>query len=197
MAQGLNPKQSAFVRAYLLDPNATRAAIAAGYSPKTAAQQGSVLLRHLKVSRAIQTAMDARAKRQEVSADDVLHELKLLAFADIGRVFHQETGDMLPVVDMPEEARRTIAGIEADAIWDRDEYGNKTQIGVTRKIKFWDKLGALTALGKHLKLFTDKVEHSGGVSVSFNFERAAPKAGPQGGTRTLPTGSARAEDDHA
>lgn len=68
----MTPKQEAFVREYLIDLNATRAAIAAGYSEKTAEQQGYQLLQHPSVSLAVKEAMAARAQRTEITADFVL-----------------------------------------------------------------------------------------------------------------------------
>ena len=71
----LTPKQSDFVKQYLVDLNATQAAIRAGYSPKTANQQGSRLLAHVKVQRAIITAKKKRSVRVGVDVDWVLMRL--------------------------------------------------------------------------------------------------------------------------
>ena len=73
--QKLSPKQEQFAREYLLDLNATQAAIRAGYSPKTAYSMGQRLLKNVEIQSAVQCAMDERSKRTEVDADYVLTNL--------------------------------------------------------------------------------------------------------------------------
>lgn len=71
----LNARQEAFVREYLVDLNATQAAIRAGYSERTAYSQGQRLLKHVEVAAAIQAAQAARAERTEVTQDWVITRL--------------------------------------------------------------------------------------------------------------------------
>lgn len=75
----MTPKQAAFVREYLVDLNATQAAIRAGYSPKTAKVQGSRLLTKADVAAAVETGRAQRAERVEVKADDVLRDITRIA----------------------------------------------------------------------------------------------------------------------
>lgn len=153
----MTPNQARFVEEYLLDLNATQAAIRAGYSAKTALQQGPRLLGNAGVKAAIQKALAARAKRVEVKADDVLRELLRIATTDISEAYDDE-GNLKKLKDIPVDLRRAISGVEVDEIW--DGYGeDRTQTGETKKLKLWDKTRALEMLGKHLKLLTDKVEH--------------------------------------
>ncbi|WP_213469940.1 terminase small subunit, partial [Paenibacillus dendritiformis] len=79
----LTAKQKAFVQEYLIDLNATQAAIRAGYSAKTARKIGQENLTKPDIQKAIQEAMDARAKRTEITADRVLQELAKIGFANI------------------------------------------------------------------------------------------------------------------
>lgn len=75
--QTLTPKQAAFVREYLIDLNATQAAIRAGYSAKSAEVIGHQLLKETKhVAAATQAAMNKRAIKVEVSAEYVLNGIK-------------------------------------------------------------------------------------------------------------------------
>lgn len=74
----LTPKQQAFVQEYILDFNATQAAIRAGYSKKTASSQGERLLRNVEVSKALQNAQEERAKKLERTAEDVLKDIRSL-----------------------------------------------------------------------------------------------------------------------
>jgi len=72
----LTPKQSVFVQEYLIDLNATQAAIRAGYSKKTAMEQGCRLFSNVKVKEAIQAGMDKRAERTDITADYVLGTIR-------------------------------------------------------------------------------------------------------------------------
>lgn len=72
----LSPKQSAFVREYLVDLNASHAAQRAGYSKKTARSIGWELLRKPEVAEAMREAMSTRAERTEITADWVLRRLR-------------------------------------------------------------------------------------------------------------------------
>ena len=82
MAATLTPRQQAFVREYLVDLNATQAATRAGYSARTANEQGARLLAHVSVRSAVDKAMQKRAQRVEATADEVLRDLWAIAKAD-------------------------------------------------------------------------------------------------------------------
>lgn len=160
----LNPKQIAFVQAYLVDQNATQAAISAGYSKKTAHSQGPRLLEHVGIKKAIQEEFDKRAVRVQVTADDVLRELKRLAFVDFSKAYDSK-GELLPVNKMPEDVRRAIAGIDLVS-----RRGIKT-----KKVKFYDKAKSLEMLGRHLKLFTDVKEVTGKDGKPIQHEHSGPQ----------------------
>lgn len=145
-------KQKLFVKEYLIDLNATQAALRAGYSPKTAKEQGARLLSNVNVQAAIQEAMSKRERRTEIKADRVLQELAAVGFAqavDVVRVVRRETNDGrtyqdVEIVDtdqVPADSRTAIAGIK---------YG---KYGI--EIKMHDKIRALEMLGRHLGLFDD------------------------------------------
>ena len=137
----MTPKQEAFVREYLIDLNATQAAIRAGYSAKTAGQQGERLLKNVEIAADIQAAMDRRAERTEITADYVLSGIQEIAERCLQRA---------PVMVGRGEDRAQMVDDEGRHVWTFDSSGaNK----------------AFENLGKHLKLFTDKVEHSGGFKV--------------------------------
>ena len=72
----LTPKQARFVEEYLLDLNATQAAIRAGYSKKTANEQGAQLLAKLSIRQAVAEAQAIRSKRTEITQDEVIQGLK-------------------------------------------------------------------------------------------------------------------------
>ena len=79
-------KQRFFVQEYLVDSNATQAAIRAGYSEKTAMEQGYQLLQKTSVQNAIQEAMKTRELRTEITVDRVLQELWAIATADANEI---------------------------------------------------------------------------------------------------------------
>lgn len=84
----LNAKQRRFLDEYLIDLNATQAAIRAGYSAKTASSQGERLLRNVEVQALLTERMKAREKRTEITQDKVLAELAKIGFADIRRALN-------------------------------------------------------------------------------------------------------------
>jgi phage terminase small subunit len=153
---GLTDRQSVFVSEYLVDLNAKQAAIRAGYSLKYAKLQACQLLRHPKVSEEIQKAMDKRAKRTEITADRVLQELAAIAFSDI-RKLYGEDGKLLPPHLLPDDIAPVLAAVKVvSERFVNDEENPYHERTVEAKV--WDKLKSLELLGKHLKLFTDKVE---------------------------------------
>jgi phage terminase small subunit len=167
--KALTPKQAAFVREYLIDLNATQAAIRAGYSPKTSEEQGYQLLRKTSVKAEIQAAMDKRAAKTEVNSDRVLNEITKLAFADIRKVF-DESGNLLPVHMLPDEIAASISSIEV--VTSKIPGSDPVEVEHTAKIKFWDKRGSLEMLGRHLKLFTDKIEVDVTASLADRIKEA-------------------------
>lgn len=155
----MNAKQARFCAEYLVDLNATQAAIRAGYSAKTAHAQGHRLLRDAEVQTRLDELRTRRAERVEVKADDVLRELLHLSTVDIGAAF-AEDGTPLPLKDIPEKVRRALSGVEVTT-----KLADDGRVATVTKLRFWDKTKGLELLGKHLKLFTEKVEHSGQVTL--------------------------------
>lgn len=169
----LTPKQKRFVGEYLVDLNGTQAAIRAGYSVKGASVQASLLLANPKVAELISEATRLRAEKVGVKAEDVLRELLRIGLADIGKAFNSE-GGLLPFHEMPEDVRRSISGVDVDELWGSDG-DSRIQIGTTKKVRFWDKTRGLEMLGKHLKLFTDKLDLAGGVNLDIHIGRTVRK----------------------
>lgn len=149
----LTAKQRLFVQEYLVDLNATQAAIRAGYSAKTAEQQGSRLLQHPNVKAAIEEAMAARVKRIEVTANSVVAELARIGFADIRRMF-SPNGSLLPIQDLDDDTAAAIASIEV--VTRKVPGGEEAEVEHVAKVKVWDKRAALVDLGKHLGVFKDQ-----------------------------------------
>ncbi len=151
----LTPKQQRFVDHYLVDLNATKAALAAGYSEKTAKSAASRLLTNVNVRAEIDQRNATLATQLEVTRDRVINEIARIAFGDItdvikwGRIkvaVSEATEipeavydiDLVPSDELSEDATRAIAEIR------------RTRDGVT--VKMHNKLAALEALTKHLGL---------------------------------------------
>ncbi len=160
----LTAKQEAFCQEYMVDLNATQAAIRAGYSEETAHQQSSRLLSIVKVQGRINALKEGRSERTQITADLILRELLQLATVDLGKAF-DATGTILPLNEMPVEIRKAISSIEVNELFDNGQGEQKSVIGFTKKIRFWDKPKCLELLGKHLKLFTEVVEHQGKIQL--------------------------------
>ena len=150
----LTAKQQMFVKEYLVDLNATQAAIRAGYSAKTAEWIGPQLLGKTHVATAIQAAMDERSARVEITADRVLQEIAKLAFSNL-QDFYNENGALKEIHELPRDVAAALSSVKV----------NLTEACAVQEVKLHDKKGSLELLGKHLILFTDKtkVEHSGTI----------------------------------
>lgn len=149
MAGKLTKRQQLFIDEYLIDLNATQAAIRAGYSAKTADQQGSRMLANVKVQQAVAKAMAARSKRTGVNQDRVVLELAKLAFVKMtdlvdshGRIRDDATDDDLACIESVK-----YKSSESD-----------TWSSVEREVKISSKLKALELLGKHLGMWNDKLD---------------------------------------
>lgn len=172
-----------FAREYLVDLNGKRAAIAAGYSKRSAEVTASRLLRKPRVQRLIRKLMKRRAEKLDLTGERVLKELARLAFAnmtdyidigpdgsarvDFSRV-DRDKGAAIQEVDIDEYSERT----------GNRKRGKPTFETVKRvKFKLADKGQNLERLGRHLKLFTDKLEVAGLESLAERIRKARKAAG--------------------
>lgn len=155
----LTPKQALFVREYLVDLNASAAYLRAGYNTGNANVLGPRLLANAGIQGAVQEAYQKRAVKVDLTAEQVLREIKTAAFLDPLELFASD-GTMLPLRDIPEHARRAISGIEVEEIFD-GQGKDRVWVGRLRKIKLVSKEGTLTLAGRHLGMFTDKTELTG------------------------------------
>jgi len=155
----LTPKQQRFVLEYLKDLNASAAYRRAGYKTGNADVTGPRLLGNVRVQAEISKRLAARSEKVELTAEQVLRELKTAAFLDPIELFAKD-GTLLPLDQMPEAARRAIAGLEVEEIFEGSGK-DRVWIGRLRKIKLVSKEGTLTLAGRHLGMFRDKVELTG------------------------------------
>lgn len=146
----LNDKQEIFCEEYAASLNATKAAIKAGYSEKTAYSQGHDLLKNPEIRERIQTFLDIRMEQTRVTQERVVRELARIAFGDPRDVM--EWGwlgaELKNSADLTPDQAAMVAGVVE----------KRSKGGVTLEVKFHDKLAALEKLGKYLNMFVDKSE---------------------------------------
>jgi len=155
----MTPKEAIFYGEYIKDGNATRAAIAAGFPEPSAHVAGTRLLKRPKIAAAIDAWRSRQCERMEITAERVLQELARLAIYDPGNLYDKD-GNQIPVHKLDDVTRAAIAGVE-----DETTAGPGWVTTRKQKIKFADKGQNLERLGKYFKLFTDKHEHSGKVTL--------------------------------
>lgn len=135
----LTIKQETFVAEYLVDLNATQAAIRAGYSAKTANEQGSRLLANVSVQKLIQERMDKRSERTEITADYVLKTIQdTIERCSQAKPVFDKSGNPVLIVNEKEQTIVPMYAFDPSSV-----------------------LRGAELLGKHLKLFTDKTEVTG------------------------------------
>lgn len=167
----LTPKQQLFADEYLIDLNATQAAIRAGYSPKTADVKGSQLLGIVKVRSYIDKAMAERSRRTGITQDRVLQELARIAFVKVTDLVDPETAEI--VQGASDDDLAVIQGIKVKESW--SEKGSSRE----REVKIADKGKALEQLGRHLGMFNDKLEVNANVSTD-KFDDIVSQLGGEG-----------------
>lgn len=157
----LTDKQARFVDEYMVDLNATQAAIRAGYSAKTAADIGRQLLRKTPVAVAIAERQRALSERTGVTAERVIEELAKIGFANmLDYMRSNPNGD--PYLDFSQITREQAAALAEVTVEDfKDGRGEDARDVRRVKFKLHDKRAALVDLGKHLGLFKEKVEVTG------------------------------------
>lgn len=169
----LTPKQIRFVDEYLVDFNATQAAIRAGYKAKTAHVIGAENLRKPKIAEEIARRQKDLQKRTEVSQDRVVKELARIAFANIADYLHVETQTRTKD-DGTEVTYQTVMFNETQEL----SADQRAALAVVKQsvngfeLKLHDKIKALELLGRHIGMFNDKLSLSGtdGGPLTFRWE---------------------------
>jgi len=153
---GLSPKQEQFCCEYLVDLNATQAAIRSGYSQKTANEQGSRLLANVSVAARIAELREQQSQRLEINADRVLKEWAKVAFSNLMDYFEVKP-DGTAVIDLGELTDDQAAALQEITIDEYTEGTGKVARKVKKiRIKLGDKKGALDSIAKHLGMFVSK-----------------------------------------
>lgn len=166
----LTAKQKRFCDEYLIDLNATQAAIRAGYSEKTAYRTGADNLRKPQIEEYIAKRQKELSRSTEITQERVIKELALIAFSNNADYAHVVEKKMKAEVDgalvdvLDEDGKpvmyRTVEPVLTEELTEEQ----KRALAVIKKgregleVKSCDKVKALELLGKHLGIFTDKIE---------------------------------------
>ena len=167
----LTGKQKRFVEEYLIELNATQAAIRAGYSPNTAKDIGCENLAKPNIRACIDKEIAERSKRTGINQDRVIRELARLAFVNANDVIDMEEATLKD--GATEDDTAAIASVKVKTI------PTKEGEGIEREIKLTDKLKALELLGKHLGMFKDKVEIDATVKSTAKLDSILSQLGDE------------------
>lgn len=164
MKKLLTPKQKRFVAEYLVDLNATRAAERAGYSHKTARQQGSRLLINVDIAAAVSAGQAKQLGKASLTAVRVLDELSRLALVDM-RGFWDECGNLKPIHELSPDQGACLAGVEVIRRKNGEDWDD------VHKIKLWDKPRSLEILARHFGLVKATVDVPGLQELAASLAR--------------------------
>ena len=157
----LNDQHKLFCEEYIINFNATDAAIKAGYSEKTASSQASRLLRNVNIQAYIKDLNEKRSERVQVTADDILKEYCKIAFCDVSD-FYDERG-LKPISELSDKAKASVSSYAIKRV--KNSNGEFEDVPI---MKFHDKLKALELAGKCLGIGEESNEvHTSEIKVSF------------------------------
>lgn len=162
----LTDKQEMFCREYLIDLNATQAAIRAGYSENTARKIGSENLTKPDVQNRITELKSQRNEQVNIDSAYVLRRLVEIDQMDVLDIVKDDLS-LKPVSEWPPTWRRYISGFDVAEMFENSGEGGARELaGILKKIKWPDKVKNLELLGKHVSVmaFKEQVEQSGSLT---------------------------------
>jgi phage terminase small subunit len=166
----LRPKQQRFIEEYLIDFNATQAAIRAGYSKDTAKVIGCENLTKPAIQAALSEEKAKLRARVEVTQEDVANELRKIGFQDIRDAVQWGSSLEITGDDGEVAVHNGVSLINSDEIT-ADTAAAIAEVSQTKdgvKIKMHDKRAALVDLGKHLGMFEGDKDRAGDVHIHFD-----------------------------
>jgi len=152
-------RRALFVLEYLVDCNATQAAIRAGYSPHTAEVQGCRLLRNAQVADAVAAGLKEKMDSVGLTVERVRREMARLVFSDL-RKLYREDGSLRPITELDDDTAAALAGVEVEELFE-GRGDDREHVGYVKKVRLWDKNSAMVTAARHLGMLKDKVEHTG------------------------------------
>jgi phage terminase small subunit len=168
-SHGLTAKQLMFCELFLIYRDGKKSATQAGFSAKTAEQAASRLLRNVKVKAYLNSKTEKVFNKLEITFERVMQEYARIGLSDI-RQYFDENGSLRPLHELSDDAAAALSSIEVDEL---SEYvdGVKVNIGFTKKVKLWDKRGALDSICK-IKGWNapEEVKHTGKIRIGYGKE---------------------------
>lgn len=162
----LTDKQARFVDEYLVDLNATQAAVRAGYSAKTASVIGAENLAKPNIQKAIQARQEELKIKTEITQEWVVERYRRIVEGCDKRLFFRDDGSLKPPSQWSAEMGMAVQGFEVE------EFGDEGLAVSVSKLRFQDVRAALDSLARHLGMFNDKVKLDVDVSLAERLVRA-------------------------
>lgn len=141
----LTPKRERFCQEYLIDLNVSASARRAGYSVKSAGNEGNRLLKDAHIQARIHELQVKSSTEFNITKQRIMQVLHNIIGSDVNDIIDPETGAVLPPSQWPEHMKGVVSGIESDEL-----YASGMPIGLKRKVKLWDKNKAIELLNKML-----------------------------------------------
>lgn len=174
-ATKLSLRERRFIDSYVVTLNATKAAIAAGFAAKSAGTWGAKLLKKAGVQAILEKRMEELAEKAGVSAQRVIEEFARVAFSDVRKAVRWRSNVKTAAID--EETGKPITVVTNEVtLLDSDKLDDAVAAAIHSisqgpkgdlKIRFHNKIAALTELGKHLGLFKTDPTDSDGVTIEI------------------------------
>jgi len=172
-ANGLTPKQALFVAEYRTSLNATQAAIKAGYSAKTAEQQGPRLLGNVEIARVLAKSTQIQLEKADLTATRTLEAIRRPLVADVRKLFNAD-GTLKAITALDDDEAALIAGFEVIV---KNAQAGDGHTDTVHKIKIVDRARYVEMAAKHFKLLTDVMEHKGLDGLANRLKAARKRVG--------------------
>ena len=177
--QAADERREIFIREYLIDRNGTRAAIAAGYSPKTAGQKAYMLLQEPDVRERVNEATKRLLRNADITAERVLMELARIAFSDV-RALYDEQGRLKPIHELNDDQAAAITAVDVEEQYAIPKLGESQADADRRiearvlKIRRADKVQTLGLLARFFKMIGTETDDTinKGDAIAARMERA-------------------------
>ena len=171
----ITDRMKKFVDEYLIDFNATQAAIRAGYSESTANEQGSQLLARPDIRELVAEGQKEVMARTQTFQDSAVDELKIVGFSDLADFLTVKADGIVeqkPFDELTKEQTKCIKKIKQVVRSTHAADGSLLHQTATLEIELHDKLKALELLGRHLGMFNDTLRLEGALPLTISFEVA-------------------------
>ena len=173
----ITDRMKKFVDEYLIDFNATQAAIRAGYSPDTANEQGSQLLARPDIRELVAEGQKEVMERTQTFQDNAVDELKIVGFSDLADFLTVKADGIVeqkPFNELTKAQTKCIKKIKQTVRSSHSADGTILHQTAVIEIELHDKLRALELLGRHLGMFNDTLRLEGALPLQIFFEVAPP-----------------------